>query len=117
MPTYEYEREDGTRFEHFQKITEDALTVCPTTGQKVERLISAGPGGFILKGSGWYKTDYGSSGSGGSSSSSSKNGSASSSSASSTAASSDAAPASTSTTESSAGSCGCGKPDGGCSSS
>jgi len=61
MPTYEYEREDGTRFEIEQRITEDALRVCPTTGQKVKRLVSAAA--FHLKGSGWYKTDYGSSGS------------------------------------------------------
>lgn len=67
MPTYEYEREDGTRFEIVQKITEDALTACPTTGQKVKRLVSAPA--FHLKGSGWYKTDYGSSGSSASSSS------------------------------------------------
>ncbi|MCB0359469.1 MAG: hypothetical protein KDD44_07525 [Bdellovibrionales bacterium] len=69
MPTYEYEREDGSRFEYFQKITDDALTVCPTTGQKVKRLVSAAA--FHLKGSGWYKTDYGSNGSSSSASSSS----------------------------------------------
>ena len=69
MPTYEYEREDGTRFEISQKITEDALEVCPETGQKVKRLISGG--NFHLKGSGWYKTDYGSSGSAGTQTSSS----------------------------------------------
>lgn len=68
MPTYEYEREDGTRFEISQKITEDALELCPETGQKVKRLISGG--NFHLKGSGWYKTDYGSSGSAGTESSS-----------------------------------------------
>ncbi len=63
MPTYEYEREDGTRFEIEQRISEDALKVCPTTGQSVKRLISATS--FQLKGSGWYKTDYASSSSGG----------------------------------------------------
>ena len=67
MPTYEYEREDGTRFEIEQKITEDALETCPTSGQKVKRLVSAAP--FHLKGSGWYKTDYASSSSGAKSSS------------------------------------------------
>ena len=56
MPTYEYEREDGTRFEIEQRITEDALDKCPTTGQRVKRLIAATS--FQLKGSGWYKTDY-----------------------------------------------------------
>ena len=57
MPTYVYRRKDGTTFEHFQSITADALTQCPTTGQAVQRVISGGTG-FILKGSGFYKTDY-----------------------------------------------------------
>lgn len=61
MPTYEYEREDGTRFELQQSINENSLETCPTTGQKVKRLISATS--FQLKGSGWYKTDYSKSGS------------------------------------------------------
>ena len=68
MPIYEYEREDGTRFEIIQKMSDDALSECPTTGQKVKRLVS--PSAFHLKGGGWYKTDYASSSSGGSSSSS-----------------------------------------------
>lgn len=59
MPTYEYEREDGSRFEIQQKITDEPLRVCPDTGQKVKRLVSAPA--FHLKGSGWYKTDYASS--------------------------------------------------------
>ncbi|MCB9030163.1 MAG: zinc ribbon domain-containing protein [Deltaproteobacteria bacterium] len=59
MPIYEYEREDGSRFETIQKISEDPLKVCPTTGQKVKRLISESA--FHLKGGGWYKTDYNSS--------------------------------------------------------
>ena len=29
---------------------------CPSCGGKVDKLMS--PGGFILKGSGWYATDY-----------------------------------------------------------
>ena len=62
MPTYEYECPDcGSVFEQFQKITDPALTECPQCkGQHVRRLISATA--FHLKGSGWYKTDYGSSG-------------------------------------------------------
>lgn len=67
MPTYEYEREDGTRFELEQRISENALETCPTTGQKVKRLISATS--FQLKGSGWYKTDYSKAGSSSSSTS------------------------------------------------
>lgn len=60
MPIYEYEREDGSVFEVLQKISEEPLTKCPTTGQKVKRLISESA--FHLKGSGWYKTDYTSNG-------------------------------------------------------
>ena len=57
MPTYEYKREDGTTFEIEQRITEDPLKVCPTTGQPVKRLISGGAG-LVFKGSGFYLTDY-----------------------------------------------------------
>lgn len=57
MPTYEYKREDGSTFEIIQKISEDALTTCPTTGQKVKRIVSGG-GGVLYKGEGWYVTDY-----------------------------------------------------------
>ncbi|REL24759.1 zinc ribbon domain-containing protein [Rhodohalobacter sp. SW132] len=57
MPTYEYKREDGTTFEVFQSMSDDALTVCPTTGQPVKRMISGGTG-LVFKGSGFYVTDY-----------------------------------------------------------
>ena len=57
MPTYEYKREDGTTFEIIQKMSESPLTTCPTTGQKVKRVISGG-GGVVYKGDGWYVTDY-----------------------------------------------------------
>lgn len=57
MPTYVYKREDGTTFELEQRITADSLTHCPTTGQRVERVISGGTG-LIFKGSGFYITDY-----------------------------------------------------------
>jgi putative FmdB family regulatory protein len=57
MPTYVYRREDGTTFEIQQRITEPALEACPTTGQKVKRLITGGAG-LIFKGSGFYLTDY-----------------------------------------------------------
>ena len=57
MPTYVYRREDGTTFEVSQRITADALLTCPTTHQKVRRIISGGTG-FILKGTGFYQTDY-----------------------------------------------------------
>ncbi len=57
MPTYVYEREDGSTFEIEQRITADPLTHCPTTGQRVKRVISGGTG-LIFKGSGFYLTDY-----------------------------------------------------------
>jgi putative FmdB family regulatory protein len=41
MPIYEYEREDGTRFEIRQDFTDDALEADPETGQKVRRVISS----------------------------------------------------------------------------
>lgn len=56
MPLYEYQREDGTVFEIMQKLAEDPLKVCPTTGQKVKRIIS--PVASHFKGSGFYETDY-----------------------------------------------------------
>lgn len=57
MPTYVYRRADGTTFEIQQRITEDPLKSCPTTGQPVTRVIS-GSAGLIFKGSGFYLTDY-----------------------------------------------------------
>lgn len=57
MPTYVYRREDGSTFETMQSITEEPLTVCPTTGQAVKRVIGGGAG-LIFKGSGFYLTDY-----------------------------------------------------------
>jgi putative FmdB family regulatory protein len=57
MPTYSYKREDGTTFDIQQKISESALEVCPTTEQKVKRIITGG-GGVVYKGDGWYVTDY-----------------------------------------------------------
>ncbi len=57
MPTYEYKREDGSTFEVIQKMSDAPLSTCPTTGQKVKRIISGG-GGVVYKGEGWYVTDY-----------------------------------------------------------
>ncbi|PYN89796.1 MAG: transcriptional regulator [Candidatus Rokuibacteriota bacterium] len=57
MPTYEYECLKCRRvFEIRQRISEPALTVCDVCGGEVRRLLSAAP--FILKGAGWYVTDY-----------------------------------------------------------
>lgn len=68
MPTYTYKREDGTTFEFEQRITEEAIATCPTTGQKVKRIIR-GAGGLVFKGSGFYQTDYPRSGTAGKTSS------------------------------------------------
>ena len=58
MPTYEYKCKNcGGVFEKEQRITEEPLQDCILcTSGKVERLVSASS--FVLKGSGWYKTDY-----------------------------------------------------------
>ena len=57
MPTYEYECLKCPRvFEVKQRITEPMLEVCDRCGGPIHRLLSATP--FILKGGGWYVTDY-----------------------------------------------------------
>ena len=57
MPTYEYECPKCPRvFEVKQRITEPKLEVCDRCGGPIHRLLSATP--FILKGGGWYVTDY-----------------------------------------------------------
>ena len=57
MPTYEYECAACHRvFEIRQRISEPPLTKCDVCGGAVHRLLSAAP--FILKGEGWYVTDY-----------------------------------------------------------
>lgn len=59
MPTYEYKCNDcGKDFEVFKSIKDESLPVCPEcNSNNVSRLISST--NFILKGSGWYITDYG----------------------------------------------------------
>ncbi len=57
MPTYEYQCEQcHRRFEIWQRITADPLTRCEGCGGSLRRLLSPAP--FILKGEGWYVTDY-----------------------------------------------------------
>ena len=68
MPIYEYEcQKCGEVTEVMQRITDDPLTTCETCGGPIKRLISHTT--FVLKGTGWYATDYagknGSNGSGG----------------------------------------------------
>src|SRR5256886_16976076 len=57
VPTYEYQCEKCQRvFEVRQRITEPALTTCEVCGGHIKRLLFPAP--FILKGEGWYVTDY-----------------------------------------------------------
>jgi putative FmdB family regulatory protein len=57
VPTYEYQcTACGREFEVRQRISEPALTQCEQCGGTVKRLLSPAP--FILKGGGWYVTDY-----------------------------------------------------------
>ena len=59
MPIYEYECEKcNTTFEAMQSVSAKPLKNCTVLGckGKVHRLVSAS--GFILKGSGWYTSDY-----------------------------------------------------------
>ena len=56
MPIYEYKCNKCGVFEAMQGIKEAPLRKCPTCKGKVERQMSRGS--FILKGSGWYATDY-----------------------------------------------------------
>ncbi len=64
MPIYEYQCPScGVTFEKQQSITANPIKTCPECGgRKVQRLISSTS--FVLKGSGWYVTDYGKGGSG-----------------------------------------------------
>lgn len=57
MPIYEYRCEDCEQiFEEWQKDFKEQDVPCPVCGAKSNRLISNTS--FILKGSGWYVTDY-----------------------------------------------------------
>jgi putative FmdB family regulatory protein len=59
MPNYDYRCEKcGHTFEVWQKITEEPLSLCPKEKCKGRIARVVGPSGFILKGSGWYATDY-----------------------------------------------------------
>jgi len=56
MPIYEYKCAKCGVVEVMQGIKEAPLKKCPNCKSKVERMISSSS--FVLKGSGWYATDY-----------------------------------------------------------
>ncbi len=56
MPIYEYKCNKCGVIEVTQRITEAPLKKCPNCKSKVERLVSRSS--FVLKGTGWYVTDY-----------------------------------------------------------
>jgi putative FmdB family regulatory protein len=56
MPIYEYKCAKCGVVEVMQGIKEAPLKKCPNCKSKVERMISSTS--FVLKGSGWYATDY-----------------------------------------------------------
>jgi predicted nucleic acid-binding Zn ribbon protein len=53
---YVYRRRDGSTFELEQRITVDALVICPTTGQAVERVMQRFSPRYT--GAGFYSTDH-----------------------------------------------------------
>jgi putative FmdB family regulatory protein len=57
MPVYEYQcTQCNEQFEIMQKITDDPLIKCNSCGGDLKKLITNTS--FVLKGSGWYVTDY-----------------------------------------------------------
>jgi putative FmdB family regulatory protein len=57
VPTYDYCCDECQQtYEVWQRISAAPLTTCQYCGGHVRRLLSPAP--FILKGAGWYVTDY-----------------------------------------------------------
>lgn len=54
MPIYIYECKNCGRFEKNQKITEDALKICPKCQGKIRRVITSP--GLVFKGDGWSRS-------------------------------------------------------------
>lgn len=62
MPLYEYRcRKCGAQIEKIRKFSDPLLTTCEECGGDLDQLLSAPA--IQFKGSGWYVTDYGKSGS------------------------------------------------------
>jgi putative FmdB family regulatory protein len=59
MPIYEYECLKCKKGQEIiQKFSDDPVATCPDCGGEMKKLISTNS--FVLKGTGWYMTDYGS---------------------------------------------------------
>jgi len=56
MPIYEYKCNKCGVVEAMQRITDAPLKKCPNCKSRVERMVSRSS--FVLKGTGWYATDY-----------------------------------------------------------
>lgn len=57
MPIYEYQcRKCHGVTEKIQGMQDPPLRKCPSCGGKLEKMMS--PGAFVLKGTGFYATDY-----------------------------------------------------------
>jgi putative FmdB family regulatory protein len=56
VPLYEYECAKDGRFELIRKFSDPPVSVCPTCGLPVEKLLSSPA--IQFKGTGWYVTDY-----------------------------------------------------------
>jgi putative FmdB family regulatory protein len=57
MPVYEYKCRDCKKeFEVMQRITAEPLTKCEACSGTLDKLISQSA--FVLKGTGWYQTDF-----------------------------------------------------------
>jgi putative FmdB family regulatory protein len=58
MPTYEYAcKACGHRFETWQSMSDDPLTICPECGGELRKVFA--PPAITFKGSGFYATDHG----------------------------------------------------------
>ena len=58
MPIHEYQcRKCEAVVERIEGMHDGPMKKCPSCGGKVDRMISSSA--FVLKGSGWYATDYG----------------------------------------------------------
>ncbi len=57
MPVYEYKcKRCDKQFEVMQKINDDPLAECSSCGGELKKLVTSTS--FVLKGKGWYVTDY-----------------------------------------------------------